>query len=128
VSDFSVQVSGLKELATAARRSRSKVIPAAMRAANKAIAKEVADRARALAPHRSGKLADSVRAGGSATSAYVAVGGPRVPYAQAIHWGWGKRHIAANPFLTTAAKRVEVDVDAWYGKVAEAIAEDWAHD
>lgn len=61
----------------------------------------------------SGKLAASIKAKGTLTGASITAGGPRVPYAAPIHWGWPSRPnktkghrggpIAANRFLTRAA-------------------------
>lgn len=69
-------------------------------------------------PHRSGRLAASQRAGATATAATVRAGRKSVPYAQVIHWGWGKRHIAANPWLSRAARDTE---PAWTRLYEDAV-------
>lgn len=59
-----------------------------------------------------GLLRDSLRAAGTQTAAIVRAGNNRktakgVPYAGAIHWGWHKRNIRPNLFLTRAASETE---------------------
>jgi hypothetical protein len=59
---------------------------------------------RATAPHRTGALAASQRGSGTQSAAVVRAGSAaRVPYANAIHWGWGAHHIKAQPWLYDAA-------------------------
>lgn len=62
------------------------------------------------APVLSGALAGSIRAGRGRTNAVVRAGGAAVPYAGVIHYGWPKRNITPQPFLTDAldATRQEV--------------------
>jgi hypothetical protein len=60
-----------------------------------------------LAPHRSGRLVGNIRAGATQKAAFVRAGGARVPYAGPVHWGWPKRNITANPFMTKAAQQTE---------------------
>lgn len=59
------------------------------------------------APRVSGRLAGNVRPGATQRAAVVRAGGARVPYAAVVHWGWPRRHIAANPWLSDAAVRSE---------------------
>lgn len=73
--------------------------------AHKAAAQVVADEA--TPPVRTGKLATTVRAGGTRTMGVVRAGYKSVPYAGPIHWGWPARNITANPFLSDAAQRSE---------------------
>jgi len=67
----------------------------------------VAAAARSRAPVRSGRLAGSVRSSGTRRAGVVRAGRARIPYAGPIHWGWPRRHIAANTFLTDAAAATE---------------------
>lgn len=67
------------------------------------IAAEVASDARGLAPRRTGRLAGDIRTSRSKTKALVLAGDAKVPYAGPVHYGWPRRHIAANLFLTKAA-------------------------
>ncbi|WP_311878679.1 hypothetical protein [Microbacterium forte] len=71
-------------------------------------AAEIAARASsALAPVKSGRLRDTIRAAGTKTAGIVRAGFARVPYAAVIHWGWGRRHIKAQPFISRGAQDSE---------------------
>ena len=85
------------------------------------VARYVALRAAAMAPRRSGRLAGSVRGNQAKTSAAVRAGGARVPYANPIHWGWPRRHIAANEFLVNAAHTTEPTWTKFYLREVERI-------
>lgn len=71
----------------------------------------------ALAPKRSGRLADTIRSSGTKTAGIVRAGLKSVPYAPAIHWGWKTRPnqqkgwrggpIPANPFISRGAQDSE---------------------
>lgn len=90
-----------------------------MRDANNEAARVVARAARA--PQRSGALAASVRPGSSRTAAIVKAGSTRrgkVPYGSVIHWGWARRHIRAQPFLSEAATTTE---PVWVEKYMKAV-------
>lgn len=78
-----------------------------LRAVHNDVAAYVAEAARGSAPVRSGALAGTLRGSGAKTVATVRAGYARVPYAGPIHWGWGRRGIRANPFLTRAAADTE---------------------
>jgi hypothetical protein len=54
-----------------------------------------------------GRLRNSVRAAKMVSGATVRAGSAAVPYAGPIHWGWPKRNIEAQPFLTEAAQGTE---------------------
>lgn len=75
----------------------------------KAAHRQAADTVKSAAevPHLTGRLGATVRASGTKTAAVVRAGTARVPYAGPIHWGWGRRHIKAQPFLSEAAQRTE---------------------
>ena len=60
-----------------------------------------------LAPRRTGKLAASLRASGTQRAGIVRAGGKKVPYANPIHWGWFKRHIKPQPFISKGAQDSE---------------------
>lgn len=77
---------------------------------NEAAANIVLARARQLAPRRSGALRQSLRIGVTKRAGVIRAGDNRktgVPYAGPIHWGWPKRGIEANHFMTTAAADTE---------------------
>ena len=76
------------------------------------LAEIVADRAEALAPVRTGRLKQTIRAAGTQTAGRVRAGYKRIPYAGPVHFGWATRPNAAkgwrggpihpNPFLYDA--------------------------
>jgi hypothetical protein len=74
------------------------------------------------APRRTGKLAGSGRASRTARRAIVRFGSARVPYAGPIHWGWPRRHIAAQPFAIDAARATEPVWLAGFARDLERIA------
>ena len=55
------------------------------------LAEMVMDRAVALAPVRTGRLKQTIRASGTKTAGRVRAGYKRVPYAGNIHFGWPTR-------------------------------------
>jgi hypothetical protein len=73
-------------------------------------------------PVVSGRLAASIRSTGQARTGVVRAGSAGVPYAGVIHYGWPKRNIRANPFLTSALDRQEdAVVDVYRDGVADLI-------
>jgi hypothetical protein len=74
------------------------------------------------APRRTGALAASGRANRAARKAIVRFGSARVPYAGPIHWGWPRRHIAAQPFAIDAARASEPTWLAGFARDIERIA------
>lgn len=62
----------------------------------------VVSAARPLARRASGAMAGSIRAGRVKTRAVVRAGGARIPYAGVQHYGWARRNISPNPYLTQA--------------------------
>ena len=73
----------------------------------KAAAGIAANAARSRAPRRTGALAGTVRATAGFTQGTVRAGNAGVPYAPAIHWGWPRRGIAAQPWVSEAAQSTE---------------------
>lgn len=78
-------------------------------------------RAQATAPRRSGRLAQNTRWGASNTSATIRAGGARLRYAGPIHWGWPRRNITAQPYITEAAEATEPQWTAEYQAAVERI-------
>lgn len=78
-----------------------------MKATHAKVATIVENRTRTLAPATTGRLKDTIRSSGTKTYAVVRVGKAKVPYANPIHWGWGRRHIKRNPFVSRAAQETE---------------------
>jgi hypothetical protein len=116
--DFTVTVTGAKELRRALREIEDKAAKKGMQADLKAeyrtAARVVEIAAKQEAPRRSGRLAGSIKAKGTTTGGAVVAGGLKaVPYAGPIHWGWPSRPnrarrwrggpIAANQFMVRAA-------------------------
>ena len=48
-------------------------------------------------------------------------GGAKVPYAGVQEWGWGRRHIPAQPYLVPAAHETESQWVALYQKAVAAL-------
>lgn len=61
-------------------------------------------------PRRSGRLAATLRSSGQARTGIVRAGRASVPYAAVIHWGWKKRGIRANPYLSDSLEKNEAKV------------------
>lgn len=78
-----------------------------MRTAHRDAAQIAADASSALAPEKSGRLRDTIRAAGTKTAAIVRAGYARVPYPGVVHWGWPDRNIKAQPFLSDGARDSE---------------------
>jgi hypothetical protein len=78
-----------------------------MRTAHRDAAEIAADASAALAPEKSGRLKDTIRAAGTKTAAIVRAGYARVPYPGVVHWGWPARNIQAQPFLSDGARDSE---------------------
>lgn len=62
----------------------------------------VRDEAATLAPRRSGKLADSIRASRTKGKAIIRAGGRAVPYAGVINYGWPAHNIEPAGFMEKA--------------------------
>ena len=107
---------GARELRRTLRKAGDDL--AELKAAHAEAAGIVAGAARPGAPRVSGALAGTVRPGATKTAAIVRAGKASVPYANPIHWGWGRRHIAANPWMSRAATSTE---NTWTAAYAEAV-------
>lgn len=114
-----VRVDGARELRRSMRRAGEDL--GDLRAANREVAAIASTATVVAAPRRTGRLAASVRPGATQTQAIVRAGGAAVPYAQAIHWGWPRRGIAAQPFAAVAAAATEPTWTAVYLTAVERI-------
>jgi hypothetical protein len=105
--------SGLKVvgLSDALRALKTIGVPAAeVSAASQEAADIVASSARTLVPVRSGALRSTIRSKKQARKVLVSAGNnTKVPYANAIHWGWFydrnnfvQKNIMPNPFFSRA--------------------------
>ena len=108
-----VQIKGLTKLRTTMRKAGANMDD--MKAANQAVERVVVSRAQAIAPRRSGDLAGSLKTPRTAGKAVVR---SNLIYAGVIHWGWAKRNIRAQPFLTRAADETR---DQWLETYTEAV-------
>lgn len=116
-----VKVEGARELEATMHRAADDVGDLSSAASQSG--SQVAQVARGLAPVRSGRLVGTIRAAQptsarAVTAGGVTAGGPGVPYAGPIHWGWAARNIQAQPFLTDALAQTESSVVNTY---AEAV-------
>ena len=114
------KVQGDQELARAFGRMADRTDQApevALRAAE-----PVAAAARARAPFRTGALVGSIDIVATDTGAEVTAGGPDVPYAGVIEYGWSARNIAAQPYLAPDGPTSDAAVGAyrdWIGDLVE---------
>ena len=97
-----VRVQGLRETVRALERLG--VQAADLKAAFKRIGAFVRTDAQALAPHKTGRLAASIRESNTKNKSEIRAGGARIPYAGVIHYG-GYNHIEPHPFLTDAVEK-----------------------
>lgn len=74
---------------------------------NRTAAATVAAFSKSTAPVKTGALRATIRPAGTARAGIVRAGFKRVPYAGPIHWGWPKKRISAQPWLTETAKATE---------------------
>lgn len=79
-----------------------------LKATHAAAAAIAAEASASLAPHRTSRLRKTIRASGTNTAGIIRAGNnTRVPYAGPIHWGWFRRHIRPQPFLSQGARDSE---------------------
>ena len=113
----SVEVIGLDRLQSTLDAAAEKLED--LTKVNQEVATAVAAAARP--PRRTGRLAASVKPKPTATEAVVVVS---APYAAVIEYGSTRRHIRANPFLTTAFADTQTTTTAMYAKAVQDIADD----
>ena len=121
-----IKVEGARELSRTFRQI-DKDLPRELRPIHRDTTTPVAALAEQLAPHRSGRLAGTVRVLASQRRGQVAAGRATVPYAGPIHWGWPLRNIAEQPFLTEALGRKQNEVvDIYMRGIDRLIDRVWA--
>ena len=96
----SIQLKGASELARGLKKAGADMKD--LRQVNKEAAQIVVPEAKSLAPHKSGKLAASVRAGATQKAGVVRAGSKRVPYAGVINYGWPGHNINPTHFANQA--------------------------
>ena len=98
-----IRVEGDKELKRLIRRIGNQELRDEMKEANFNAASIIAEKAADLAPKRTGRLANSIRANKAIAYGAVRAGSAaRVPYAGPIHYGWPAKGIQAQPFIHEA--------------------------
>lgn len=116
-----VQVIGEKELRRTLKKAGEDL--GDLKDVHQRVGNFVAEIARGLAPKRSGAMAGTIRAARTASGVTIKAGGARVPYVNPIHWGWPKRNIEAQPFLSDAATSSETQWVAMYEEELDKIIE-----
>lgn len=113
-----IRVDGARQLRRSLKRAHPDLIDQ-LKAAHASVAGVVAARAKPTAPVGvTGRLSASVRPGATKTAAVVRAGRSTVPYAGVIHYGWPRRNIKAQPFLSDAAQTTE---STWTTLYAQAV-------
>lgn len=74
----------------------------------------------APAPHRSGRLAASVRADASSSGVVV---GSALRYATFVHWGAPRRHLVARPWLLDKVNTSQTELLELYADHAQAVVD-----
>lgn len=109
VASGSVQVDGVKRLRSTLKRAGGDLTD--FRDLNRraaGVVQPVAVTGSPLGPGTAGHIRDTVRIGATKTAAIVRVGNNgRFPYANPIHWGWVRRGIRPNPWVSAAAQQTE---------------------
>ncbi|GAA3342980.1 hypothetical protein GCM10017714_33650 [Curtobacterium pusillum] len=101
-----VQVDGARKLRATLKAAGDDLTD--LKAAHREAAEIAARASAALAPvGPTGRLQRTIRASGTKTAGVIRAGTARVPYAPVIHWGWPKRRIKAQPFLSDGARDSE---------------------
>lgn len=95
-----VRVAGLRELVRDLEALGVQV--ADLKDAFGSIARQAAELASSFAPHRTGRLAASIRGSRAKNKAVVRAGGTRAPYAGAVNYGWAARGIKPAGFMQKA--------------------------
>ena len=116
-----VKLDGARQLRSTLRKAG--VDMTKLRDTNREVAGVVVTAAGARVPTRTGRLAATLRTGATQTAAIARAGNNRsggVPYGNPIHWGWFRRHIRPNPFLSLAAQETE---PSWFGIYSERIGQ-----
>lgn len=114
-----VTVQGAAQLRRTLRRAGSDL--ADLKEAHAAAGAIVVAAGRTSGPRRSGRLVGSMRASKAAASATIRAGGASVPYANPIHWGWGRRNIGSQPWVSLAAQATEPTWSAAYAAAVDKI-------
>lgn len=114
-----VRVSGLREVLRALKNAGDDFED--LKDANEAIGAKVANRAAALAPRRTGRLASSISYNRAKSKVTIKAGGSKAPYAGPIEYGWPRRNIESQSYLRRAALDGREDLAQEYEKNIKGI-------
>lgn len=114
-----LQLKGARELARGLKQAGADLKD--LRQVNKQAAQLVVPEAKSLAPHKTGRLAASVRAGATQKAGVVRAGSKRIPYAGVINYGWPGHNIKPTRFATKAAKNTEPQWTQLYADAVQKI-------
>lgn len=81
----------------------------------------IVPRAKALAPTgptAGGHIKNTIRATAGQHHATIRAGGQAKPYGPVIHYGWQRRNIKAQPFISIAAQETEPE---WFSELSKGI-------
>lgn len=118
-ANLHMELRGARELAKGLRKAGADMKD--LRAVNRQAAQVVVPEAKTLVPRRSGRLANSIRAGATQKAGVVRAGSKRIPYAGPINYGWPKRHIKPTRFMNQAAKNTEPEWTKLYRDAVQQI-------
>lgn len=77
-----------------------------------------------LGPDAGGHIGPSVRVGATRSATIIRAGSAARPYGPAIHFGWFRRHIKPNPWITRAAQQTEPQwVDRYFAGLVQIITQ-----
>ncbi len=107
-----IEVTGIRELNKALKGVGDDFED--LKDANQLLGQLVANRATALVPVRSGKLASSIKTNRAKNKVTISAGRASVPYAGVIEYGWGKRGIKARPYLNKAVNEKKGEIKEKY--------------
>ena len=107
-----IEVTGIRELNKALKGVGDDFED--LKDANALLGQLVANRATALVPIRSGKLASSIKTNRAKNKVTISAGRASVPYAGVIEYGWGKRGIKARPYLNKAVNEKKGEIKEKY--------------
>lgn len=118
----SIQLKGVRQLSRQLKKAGADLDD--LKEENKKAADIVKDEATPHAPVRSGRLKKTLRSSGTRQYGVVRLGTKAVPYAGPIHFGWPKRNITAQPFVSQAAKDAEAEWAQIYQNAVDKIIAD----
>lgn len=117
-----VEITGLRELIVKCKAMDVGLV-VEVKAIGTEAARVVADEAKSLVPHLTGRLGASIRTGSTQKGANVKAGGGDVVYAGVIHFGWPHHNISPQPFLYDALDARRDAVLAIYEERIAALTE-----